>query len=70
MQDTNCYADNLSKIPSSMNLNPYNPPIAEKAQQDPQKPWWVVGHTAPSLVQFIISPEGSAILLSFFNYFI
>lgn len=59
MQDTNYWADSLSRIPSVKYLKPSNPPMLEKAQHEPQFPWFLVGKTAPFYTQSTFIPVGS-----------
>lgn len=45
------YTDKYSIFPVTIFIKPYNPPIVEKDQQDPQEPYALVGKTAPFLYQ-------------------
>jgi len=50
-QSTSCYSENEGRLPVVKNAKPSNEPVAENAQHDPHYPWFLIGVTAPNVLQ-------------------
>jgi hypothetical protein len=50
-QSTSCCGEKISSLLLAIAFNPYKAPIAEKAQHDPQLPWFLTLPTFPEVLQ-------------------